>query len=75
LYGKDMHCPQEWKNWIKASGVLPEMIIPGAIGDILPETVETLMSYLGVSDTCGHSLGDQVYRFLTQTHFSSHPIA
>ncbi|KAF9646384.1 hypothetical protein BDM02DRAFT_3171746, partial [Thelephora ganbajun] len=51
LYGKDMHCPAEWSSWIKTSGVLPDAIIPGATGDILPETVETLMSYLGVSDT------------------------
>ena len=51
------------------------MIVPGAIGDILPETVETLMSYLGVSDTCGYSLCDPVYLFLTHTHFSSHSVA
>lgn len=70
-----MHCPSEWKNWIKTSGVLPDVIIPGAIGDILPETVETLMSYLGVSDTCGDSIYESVYWFLTQTHLSSHPMA
>lgn len=52
LYGKDMNCPAEWRNWIKTSGVLPDLVIPGAVGDILPETVETLMTYLGVSDTC-----------------------
>lgn len=52
LYGKDMHCPPEWKNWIKTSEVLPKVVIPGATGDILPGTVETLMAYLGVSDTC-----------------------
>lgn len=51
LYGKDMSCPSEWKNWIETSGVLPHAVIPGATGDILPETVETLMSYLGISDT------------------------
>ena len=56
LYGKDIHCPAEWRNWIKTSGVLPHVVIPGATGDILPETVETLMSYLGVSDTCMHNL-------------------
>ena len=56
LYGKDMHCPAEWRNWIKTSGVLPDVVIPGATGDVLLETVETLMGYLGVSDTCMHSL-------------------
>lgn len=55
LYGKDMHCPEEWRNWIKTSGVLPDAVIPGATGDVLPETVETLMGYLGVSDTCIYS--------------------
>jgi len=56
LYGKDMHCPAEWRSWVKTSGILPDAAIPGATGDILPETVETLMGYLGVSDTCMHSL-------------------
>lgn len=56
LYGKDMHCPEEWGNWIKTSGVLPDVVVPGAAGDLLPETVETLMSYLGVSDTCIYNL-------------------
>jgi hypothetical protein len=56
LYGKDMHCPAEWRNWVKTSGVLPDVVIPGATGDVLPESVETLMGYLGVSDTCMHSL-------------------
>ena len=58
LYGKDMHCPPEWRNWINTSGVLPDMVIPGATGDILSEKVETLMSYLGVSDTCTHNTRD-----------------
>ena len=75
LYGKDMPCPPEWRNWIKTSGVLPDAIIPGAIGDVLPETVETLMSYLGVSDTCMQScLCGPVYRFLTPTPQSRHGI-
>ena len=56
LYGKDMDCPSEWKNWIKTSGVLPHAVLPGATGDVLPETVETLMSYLGISDTCMPSI-------------------
>lgn len=55
LYGKDMYCPLEWKDWINTSGVLPNGVIPGATGDILSETVETLMSYLGISDTCTRS--------------------
>ena len=75
LYGKDIHCPPEWRTWIKTSGVLPDVVIPGATGDILPETVETLMSYLGVSDTCTHGLRGLVYRSLTWTHFSSHAVA
>lgn len=75
LYGKDMHCPAEWRGWIKTSGVLPDMVIPGATDDILPETVETLMSYLGVSDTCTYGLRGPVYGSLTQLRFSSHTMA
>jgi hypothetical protein len=56
LYGKDMHCPSEWRDWVKTSDALPSVVVPGATGDVLPETVETLMSYLGISDTCTHNL-------------------
>ena len=72
LYGKDMYCPAEWRTWIKTSGILPDAVKPGATGDILPETVETLMSYLGVSDTCMHSFHGSVYRPLT--HSSSYAV-
>ena len=75
LYGKDMHCPTEWRNWIKTSGVLPDVVIPGTTGDVLPETVETLMSYLGVSDTCMHGHCSPVHESLTQTHLFSHTMA
>lgn len=60
-----MHCPSEWRDWINAAGVLPNVVIPGATGDVVSESVETLMSYLGISDTCTYSFRGPVYWFLT----------
>jgi hypothetical protein len=76
LHGKDIHCPPEWRNWISSSGAPPSVVIPGAAGDVLPESIETFKTYLGVSDTCTYtSFPGSFHRSFTPCYFSSHAVA
>ena len=34
-YGKDAECPEEWRQWVSHSGVLPPVLCPNGPGDLL----------------------------------------
>ncbi|KAG6860621.1 hypothetical protein C0995_009270 [Termitomyces sp. Mi166 len=51
-YGKDAECPEKWAKWLRDSEVVPSLLIPDNVEDLLSSRhVETLMCYIGVGDT------------------------
>ncbi|TFK55099.1 hypothetical protein OE88DRAFT_1805491 [Heliocybe sulcata] len=56
LYGKDVDCPTEWRDWLNHSGILPPMLLEEDAENFMnrlptSDRVETLMCYLGIGDT------------------------
>ena len=34
-YGKDAQCPEEWKQWVNSTGILPKSLRPNGTNDLL----------------------------------------
>jgi hypothetical protein len=73
LYGKDMECPSEWQEWLATRFAL-DALRPCGSADLMHSTVQTLMCYLGISDTCKLSVALPIHRAPNNGAKSHHAI-
>ena len=41
-YGKDVDTPDEWRDWVTKSGVIPTAVMPGGSNDLLRHLEESV---------------------------------